>query len=107
MKTPKKNGLKKISTLILFIIFCHQCAFSQTTCNEPIRIRINITLCQGETYQHGDRLITSAGLYIQTFCTVANDCDSIVTLGVDYLNSSNFSFTETISLYSKQIPELR
>jgi len=97
MNTPKKNGLKKISTLTLFIIFCNLCTFSQTTCNEPIRTRVNITLCQGETYQHGDRLIVSAGLYIQTFRTVANDCDSIVTLGVDYLNSSNFSFTETIT----------
>ncbi|MFK7982391.1 MAG: hypothetical protein AB8G86_20585 [Saprospiraceae bacterium] len=79
MKKPKKRNLKKNITLALLIIF-NQCAFFQTTCNDPISVRTNITLCQGETYQFGDRLITTAGIYIQTFNAIATNCDSIVTL---------------------------
>ncbi len=97
MTTLEKNRyLKGILLLLLFISIC-DCTLAQTICNEPIRTRTNITLCQGDTYQFGDRIITSSGIYIQTYQTVANNCDSIATLGVDYLNSTNFSFTETIT----------
>ncbi len=96
MKTPEENRYQKIMLLLLLFISINKYTSAQTTCNEPIRIRTNITLCQGDTYQFGDRIITSSGIYIQTYQTV-NNCDSIATLGVDYLNSTNFSFTETIT----------
>lgn len=96
MKTPKRNYFNKIGMLLLFFIVYKEAAFTQISCNEPIRTRENITHCQGDTFQFGDKTITSSGLYIQTFKTI-NNCDSIVTLGVDYLNNSNFSFTESIT----------
>ena len=97
MKTPEKNRYQKIMLLFLLFSSINEYTIAQTTCNEPIRTRTNITLCQGDTYQFGDRIITTSGIYIQTYQTVANNCDSIATLGVDYLNSTNFSFTEIIT----------
>ncbi len=97
MKSPKNNYCPK-KLILLFILFsAPHLSFSQTPCGNPIEIRDNITLCQNETFQFGTKLIASPGIYIQTFKTVSTNCDSIVTLGVDYLNNSNFSFTEIIS----------
>lgn len=97
MKTPKNKLFQKIILILLIFSSTHHLSISQTTCGAAIEIRDNITLCQGETYQFGTKLITSTGLYIQTFKTISTNCDSIVTLGVNYLNNSNFSFTESIT----------
>ena len=97
MKTPEKNRYQKVLLLFLLVNSINEYTLAQTTCNEPIRTRTNITLCQGDTYQFGDRIITSSGIYIENYKTTTNNCDSIATLGVDYLNSTNFSFTETIT----------
>lgn len=97
MKTPKNNFHPKNLVLLLIFFSAIQQSFSQISCGDPIEIRDNITLCQNETFQFGTKLIASPGIYIQTFKTVSTNCDSIVTLGVDYLNNSNFSFTEIIT----------
>jgi gliding motility-associated-like protein len=60
-----------------------------------ITIIENITLCPDETYQFGDRLISTAGVYNQTFKN-RNGCDSIVSLGVDFYNRTNFNLSAEI-----------
>ena len=97
MKKLERNYFKKIGALLLLLIGFTEATFTQITCNDLIRTRENIVLCQGDTVLFGDKIITSAGLYIQTFKTDVTNCDSIATLGVDYLNNSNFSFIEIIT----------
>ena len=97
---PNSNNLQKIIFILLIFFLSDIFCLAQTTCQDPIEIRDNITLCQGETYQFGSKLVTSPGVYIQTFKTLSTNCDSIVTLAAYYLNNSNFSFTETITTNS-------
>lgn len=96
MKTLYPKPYYYFIIIIFYVAHFESQVFAQTRCEEPIRVRENITLCQGDVFQFGERMIISSGVYIQTFKTTDN-CDSIVTLGADYLNNTNFSFTETIT----------
>ena len=56
---------------------------------------IEETICEGESYKFGTQVLTSSGIYKETFTSVAG-CDSIVTLNLKVAEVSNKSIEEFI-----------
>lgn len=54
-----------------------------------------VSICEGESYQLGDRQLTEPGLYTDTLKT-ANNCDSFVTLQLSVLGIAYDTVTATV-----------
>ncbi|MAT53180.1 MAG: hypothetical protein CMN32_01785, partial [Saprospirales bacterium] len=56
---------------------------------------ISASICEGDSYQFGQQILTQDGTYTQTF-TAANGCDSVVNLTLTVLPVSNTNLTASI-----------
>ena len=61
-------------------------------------IRIDTTICEGGAFQFGDTILTTAGIYTQSFKTseALGGCDSIVTVNLKVINSIRKSINQSI-----------
>lgn len=66
------------------------------TINSPFANTINQSICQGSSYTFGTQTLTTAGQYTQTFTSIQNGCDSVVTLNLTVL--SQFNTTSSASI---------
>ena len=67
------------ATLRSVVTGCDSIVTLMLKVNDALTSRDRVEICFGESYQFGDKVITSSGEYTQTFKTV-DGCDSIVTL---------------------------
>lgn len=68
------NGCDSILSLNLILIPASEAA-------------LEIEVCAGEIYTFGDTTITDSGIYQQTFSTIDNNCDSLVILTINFLET--------------------
>ncbi len=60
---------------------CDSLIYIQLTYNDHIDHSITASICEGESYQFGDELLTTSGIYTATYPSTFG-CDSIVELGL-------------------------
>lgn len=58
------------------------------------RSRTEVTLCQGESYQFGDKIYSATGIYNDTIST--SSCDSIATLALTIRTNAHTTVTDSI-----------
>ncbi len=66
------------------------------TINSPFANTINQSICQGSSYTFGTQTLTTAGQYTQTFTSIQNGCDSVVTLNLTVLSQFNTTASASI-----------
>ncbi len=84
---PAVNGCDSIIHLQLGILY--------PPC-DTVRTSIKEMICEGDEYLFCGRLLTQAGVYIDTVPKADNSCDSIVTLTLEVHPSSSASLEKTI-----------
>lgn len=65
------------------------------TVNQPQNVEVNVSICEGESYEFNGDTLTQAGNYTATF-TGANGCDYTVMLILDILPVQNTTAEATI-----------
>ncbi len=81
-----RQNLTRTGTYIAFLetnTGCDSTVTINLTVQEDARETIQVTLCEGETYQFGDQMLTEPGTYMETLTSVSG-CDSTVTLELDF-----------------------
>ena len=59
------------------------------------KVAVEQTICEGESYKFGSKMLTAAGTYEETFTNAAG-CDSVVTLTLKVADVYNKTIEETI-----------
>lgn len=65
------------------------------TVTPPLTNTLNVSICNGQTYQFGTQMLNQAGTYSITTQNF-NGCDSIITLNLVVNNNSSSSLNDTI-----------
>lgn len=91
--TLQSSGFYEIE--LLSYAGCDSLVQVDLTVLPPVFTTLSDTLCPGQTFQVGDSIYNTTGIYEDTLATVAG-CDSIVTLGLTVLAPNIVDTTITI-----------
>jgi gliding motility-associated-like protein len=83
------------SQILTTINGCDSIVTLNLTVNPILTGVLNATICQGQSYTFGSQVLSSSGIYTETF-TTASGCDSIATLSLNVNGTLSGSTSMTI-----------
>ncbi len=94
-----RQNLTNPGTYIAFLesqAGCDSIVTVELEVQQSIEEDISVTICNGNSYVFGDRVLESAGSYINTFTTV-NGCDSVVNLELSFQDLESAITVDTMN----------
>jgi gliding motility-associated-like protein len=94
-KMLNKTGVY-VDTILSITTGCDSIITHTLSVIDPVTYSYDHSICKDQSYDFNGKMLSKAGVYVDTVPSIATSCDSIVTLTLDVIDPVLFSYNKQI-----------